>query len=192
MGTALSTCLVLGGGDSLPYDLAAYSGPVDGAVACNDAGTHYAGDLDAWVSLHPRYFLQKKWLEKRKVKGYKPAKRLFGHMQATHLERIVSGVEFVDYEFSGQKKSGSSGLFAAKVALIDLGFDRVVLCGVPMTPTPHFFDRADWTRGPGFRKAWLELNPEHTVRMRSMSGWTRVLLGAPEKEHRNANPQEHW
>jgi len=185
----MTTCLVLGGGDTLAADLAAYTGPIDGAVACNDAGTEYRGDLDAWVSLHPRYFKQKKWLEKRRNKGLPDAKALIGHKQATHME-YVEGVQLLEYKFPGQAKSGSSGLFAAKVALVDMGFDNVVLCGVPMTATPHFFDKVDWVRGPGFRKAWLDLPDQYASRMKSMSGWTRVLLGQPPKEHRNDQLKE--
>lgn len=181
----MTTCLVLGGADCLHADLDAYTGPIDGVVACNDAGAEWAGDLDGWVSLHPRYFQIKSWRQARADKGYPPARRHFGHMDAQKIKDgagLTCDVKFTEYRFPGQDKSGSSGLFAAKVALIDLGFDRVVFCGVPMTEAPHFWDvdRAPWKVADGFRRQWLTVPEEYRARMRSMSGWSRVLLGPPE------------
>lgn len=174
---------MLGGGSCLHDDIGAYLGPINGVVACNDAGTVWPGNLAAWVSLHPQHFVVKKWLADRQGP---PAKRIFGHSgsenKAVLRGRGPDGLEFTDYQFPGQDRSGSSGLFAAKVALIDLGFDRVVLCGVPMDRRPHFFDREDWKSAEGFRSAWLAVPQTYRDRMRSMSGWTRVLLGSPETE----------
>jgi len=176
------TCLILGGASCLHDDIAAYDGPMDGVVACNDAGMIWPGGLDAWISLHPQLFTLKRWIDKRQGP---PARRLFAHKEAdkdTQRSRYPAGLEFTDYRFPGQTHSGSSGLFAAKVALIDLGFDRAVLCGVPMDPRPHFFDATDWKSAEGFRSAWLAVPQEYRDRMRSISGWTRTLLGAPEIE----------
>lgn len=183
----MRTCLVLGGGDTLHADLAAYEGPVDGVVACNDAGKVYPGHLDAWVSLHGSYFTSKGWLKAREAAGYDPADRLFVHESVVksiehHDPELAKLIEVSTYNFPGHLPSGSSGLFAAKVALVDLGFDRAVLCGIPLTATPHFFDRPDqpWRPGPQYHHVWLSIAKEWRDRMRSMSGWTRVLLGPPE------------
>ena len=179
------TCLILGGADCLHDDLAAYGGPVDGVVTANDALAEWSGDVDAAVSLHPQYFEQKGWLANRAEKGLTPPKRIFGHIEG---ERVIGarginvpGLEYTEYRFPGQDKSGSSGLFAAKVALIDMGFDRIILCGVPMTTTPHFWDakKEPWKSADGFRGGWLAVSDEHRARMASMSGWTRILLGGP-------------
>lgn len=181
----MKTCLVLGGADCLFEDVhAARNLPRDGVVACNEAGIEWPGDLDAWVSLHPEHFTGKRWLEKRQGS---PAKRLIAHPAAAQPHRrarLPANVEFTEYAFPGQTHSGSSGLFAAKVALIDLGFDRVVFCGVPLTQTPHFWDakREPWKSANDFRRQWLALPEEYRDRMRSMSGWTAVLLGKPEIE----------
>lgn len=173
---------MLGGGSCLHDDIGAYLGPINGVVACNDAGTVWPGNLAAWVSLHPQHFVVKKWLADRHGP---PAKRIFAHPAAdkpVQRGNYPAGIEFTPYQFPGQDRSGSSGLFAAKVALIDLGFDRVVLCGVPMDKRPHFFDRDDWKAAEGFRSAWLAVPQEYRDRMRSLSGWTKVLLGSPEFE----------
>lgn len=185
----MTTCLVLGGGGTLWDDLNAYHGPRDGVVAVNEAGTVWPGELDAWVSLHVRYMVGKGWRKARADAGYPEAKRHVGHMEAFIKDRankpgMTPDLEGVHYMFPEQTKSGSSGLFGAKFALLDLGFDRVVFCGVPMTPTPHFWDRKQqpWRAAEDFRTQWMTLAPAHLNRMRSMSGWTRQLLGAPEIE----------
>jgi hypothetical protein len=101
------------------------------------------------------------------------------------LEKVPADITLTRYQFPGvDNKSGTSGLFAAKVALCDLGFDRVVLCGVPMTATPHLNNRTDWVDRPktptDYQRVWAGLPAEYLGRMRSLSGWTRELLGAPE------------
>ena len=75
---------------------------------------------------------------------------------------------------------GSSGLFATKVALIDLNYDSVVLCGIPMTETPHIDRPKNWRQANGFRKNWLRLSDETKSRIKSMSGWTKEQFGGPE------------
>lgn len=180
----MTTALVLGAGDTLWDDIASLEMPFDGVVACNDAGVVWPEKLDAWVSLHPRYFQTKRWRQDRVINGYPEALRHFGHLEAEKIRRgegPTCDVEFVDYLFPGQEKSGSSGLFAAKVALIDLGFDNVVFCGVPMTKTPHFWDntKVDWRAAEGFARQWLTVPIEYRSRMKSMSGWTKEILGEP-------------
>lgn len=180
------TCLVLGGASCLHDDIAAYAGPVDGVVTVNDAVTEWRGDVDAAVSLHPQFFEQKGWLAARNEKGLSAPRRVIGHEEGKRVIGMrgvnVPGLEFTPYRFPGQEKSGSSGLFAAKVALIDLGFDQVVFCGVPMTATPHFWDdrKEPWKSADGFRGGWLAAPEEYRSRMASMSGWSRILLGGPQ------------
>lgn len=186
------TCLVLGGASCLQDDLDAYAGPIDGVVACNDAGTIYPGPLDAWVSLHARYFESKNWLAERERAGFEPARRLIGHHEAIpsielHCPDLAKKIVAKHYCFPGHARSGSSGLFAAKVALVDLKFDIAVLCGIPLTATPHFFDPPSkpWNPAIQYRSEWMNVPKEWRDKMRSMSGWTSVLLGPPS----NVKPQ---
>src|SRR5690606_42120362 len=67
-------------------------------------------------------------------------------------------------------------------ALPILGLDRVVFCGVPMTITPHYFGGVLWDIADHYFKRWYMIAPEFQARMKSMSGRTRELLGAPDKE----------
>lgn len=173
--------LVLGGASSVWADVEAALalGEFEGVVGCNDAGVSWPGVMDAWVSLHASHF--RMWQERRRRLGLPPHKALIGH----HHERGSPATDIeVDrlsvYRFPDQDRSGSSGLFALKVALEDLGFDRAVLCGIPMTATPHFTDTVPWSAAAEHRKGWQQALPHIKDRARSMGGWTAELLGKPD------------
>lgn len=179
-----STALVLGGADTLWDDLArvkAQKIEYEGVVACNQAGAEWPGTLHGWASVHPNFFYNgRKWLQARARKGYRPARALFGHKDGGSLP-IHNDVRVTPWQIPGETdRFGSSGLYAVKIALIDLKYDSVVLCGIPMTATPHFDRANDWTSVKGFRKTWEQLTPATTSRIKSMSGWTRETFGAPE------------
>lgn len=176
-GRKPKTAWVLGGGDTLQEDIGKASrfGEPDAVVACNDAGAVWGGDLDAWVSLHPNKF--PKWIAEREAKGYPAARRYFGHR--SEMKGYPDFVIRAQHKFEGQNGAGgSSGCFAAKVALTDLGFDRVVLCGVPMEPKAnHFFDAKPWHSCERYWREWQNIPAAHRARMRSMSGRTKRMLG---------------
>jgi hypothetical protein len=170
-----TNCLVIGGAACVWEDVeAALSlSEFDGVIACNDAGADWAGKLDAWVSLHPEKFPV--WQRKREANGYARAALHIGHKIDPSVDRVV------DYRWPGMKGSGSSGLYAAKVAL-ELGFDRIVLCGVPMEAAQaHYFDRKTWNAVQGFKPAWLTARPHIANAVRSMSGWSAQFVGKPSE-----------
>ena len=147
-------------------------GDFDFVIACNDVGAIWPGHLSAWVSLHPEKL--GRWRDQRRANGHPEAAR---HM--THGDYLPSWAEQTEFRFPGQDRSGSSGLFAVKVALMELGAERAVLAGIPLERSSHFFDREQWEAAVGYRAAWESLRPCYRARMRSMSGWTAQLLGAP-------------
>ena len=74
---------------------------------------------------------------------------------------------------------GSSGLFMTKVAREE-GYTHIVLCGVPMAvESDHFVRHVRWNAAPGFQRGWRR--QQHTLApyVRSVSGWTQELFGAP-------------
>lgn len=167
----MKTALVLGSGDTLAADVAA-AGEFDGVVACNDAGWWWPGPLDAWVSFHPEDFPER--IRKRRDLGRLDAERIMAFWSPRDQGFPY---EFTEWEFPGGSGNGSSSLFAAKVALVDLGFDRIKLCGCPLTVTDHFYG-ADTKFGcaNAWRTAWAGLGEEWRARMVSLSGWTKALL----------------
>lgn len=178
-----TTCLVLGGADCLEADLAAYQGDIDGVVACNIGGVVWPGDLDAWVTLHANQWVNNRhnWLLDRASRGYPSPLALYTH-QMPDPKFEAEGIKLTDYHFPEIGKSGSSGMFALKVALVDLGFDNAVLCGMPMDERPHALDREKlpWNSYQNFRGIWADMPDAYCERTRSMSGWTKTLLGPPD------------
>lgn len=178
----MRVALVLGGAGNLWTDVEAALdlGEYHGVVACNDAGAAWPGELDALVTLHAEK--APLWTERRVRNGYPWPKHILGHEGLGRVPPLCM-TGSTDYRFPGQATTGSSGLFALKVALIDLAFDKAVLCGVPMDSAPgHFFDLSAWTGAMSHRRGWHEALPIIKNRARSMSGWTREILGAPEEE----------
>ena len=178
MGKSLRTALVLGGAKSVWNDVMICNSQFhhDGVVACNEAGLYWDGRLDGWCTLHTEKF--ENW---RKLKSEK----LHGGVENYFVPRDASvGVERAirtGHKFPDGVYGGSSGMFAAKIALIDLGYDRVILCGCPMDASSHFFDREEWRAFNGFRRAWVDLSDSWKNKIASMSGWTNILLGGIEK-----------
>lgn len=167
------TALVLGGGNTVWADVEAALdlGEYDGVFACNDIGAAWAGKLDAWVTLHPDKF--ETWKKARAASGFAPALSHVSYKAHPSVDAIH------DYRFPGVTLSGSSGLFAAKVAL-DLGFKRLVLCGVPMdAESAHFNDAKPWDAFSGYRHAWICSRKHIAECVRSMSGWTAEFVGRP-------------
>lgn len=84
-------------------------------------------------------------------------------------ELVKDGVVVLSVPY--KSPTGSSALCGA-LAGIQMGYERIILCGCPLTDAKYIVFQAGWTA----KKA--ELND----RVRSMSGWTRELLGAPTEE----------
>lgn len=179
----MRTALVLGGAACVweDVDAALDLTEAQGTVACNDVGAAWPGDLDAWVTLHPEKMAA--WSRQRADAGHKSCDRIISQHDPRPSRIFASVSATTDFRFMGQTASGSSGLFALKVALIDLGFDRAILCGVPLVAADkHFFDAKEWRGATAHRQGWKEALPEIAERARSMSGWTAQLLGQPTED----------
>lgn len=175
-------CLILGSANCLSDDIKAALdlSEFDGVIACKGAGLYWKGELDAWVSLHPDRMAKE--TEVRRARGYPPAARIYGHKMAEGVTHALP------YKFEGQNASGSSGLFGCKVA-IELGFDRLVLCGIPLERGQGRIDgKETWNGSRTFKDGFKEALPALAGRARSMSGWTRLLLGAPTLEWLDYQP----
>lgn len=176
--------LCLGGASCVWEDVLAwetmYGQQWDGLViAANDIGSHWPRELHHWVSLHPDKF--QKWEALRRAQqmpacSYVTWGRDYRMKEAPQSDRVITP----------WPPGGSSGLLAIQVASL-LGCTRAVLCGIPMTMTPHFQETkemfgATWAASAGYWRAW---NRNHHLMqgwVRSMSGRTQELLGAPTKE----------
>lgn len=100
-----------------------------------------------------------------------------------HSQRENKGVDRVWIFDEG---GGSSSLFGVQIAL-ELGYERVICCGVPFDASGRFYF-PPWQNGHDYAgtdgwETWEKLHGDGTLKnVRSMSGRTRTLLGQPERE----------
>lgn len=156
--------LILGGAECLWRDLrelGVFHGQV---LATNDAGWAFPHAIDHWATLHPDKLSL--WTPKRPGSDYVT----WAHYEHDGVDRVLDHWK------------GSSTGFAVRVAY-EIGCTRVVLAGAPMEPVPHFLGGDPWEDWEIFREEWTEgLLPklgDWAENIRSLSGWTRELHGAP-------------
>lgn len=170
--------VVLGGADCLWEDVDALQQmtSLDAAVivACNDAGYAWPGRLDHWATMHPEELDDRK--AKREANGYPDGYETWTRPYPYGLK---DREKMCDHVLDGW--GGSSGLLAVGVAL-ELGAPKVVVCGVPMDARPHFNREGEWGGATKYRDRWVEQRETMRGRVRSMSGWTKALLGGVTPE----------
>lgn len=178
--------LILGGGDCVWDDVLAleklYGRQWDGLViAANDVGSHWPRDLHHWVSLHPSKF--PRWIELRGKHHRLPCEGITTWAQVHRWSGRPNYRARADNEITPWA-GGSSGMLAVQVARDELGVSGAVLCGVPMTKTPHFSETTErfhrvWVGADGHLRAWKDQHARMSGWLRSMSGFTKELLGEP-------------
>lgn len=175
--------LCVGGASCVWDDLAAweviYGREWGGIViAANDIGCYLPYTIDAWVSMHPIKF--EKWKALRLANGF-PVDGI-----TTWCRTLRMGSQGLADNEMTPWGGGSSGMFTVQVAR-ELGCTRAVLCGIPMTMTPHFAEtqelfHKDWLAASGHWRAWIQCKDKMAGWVKSMSGRTQELLGAPTIE----------
>lgn len=175
-GSCSGPAIVCGSARCLWDDLAA--APAGDLVAVNYAGIFLHDTPKHWVSIHAEAF---QWMLPLRVgRVWQGDGRLqAGQGIETHAQHQCIGVRHV----WPAKRDGSSGLFAARVALA-LGYAPVILCGIPLDRGGHFYDQPGKSTGEGNYGLYLDswrgaAKYEFGGRVFSMSGATRNLLGAP-------------
>lgn len=148
----------------------------DAIAATNNAGIEWPGRLDYWVSLHHNKCPD--WpgivvaLERRLAAG-RNRPQIWGY----DGEAGMPGFDRCTTDWKG-----ATGLLAVKV-LREEGFERIVLAGMPMSREGgHFYDSKPWLQADRYRAAWTRHRTEIEPFVRSSSGWTKELLGAPTPE----------
>lgn len=171
------TAVVLGGALSVWEEeaqaCAIFGGEPDLIVGVNHAAKDRPGRLDAWASFHVELFPM--WIAERKLAGRPDA----GSIWTAVRRAAPKGMEHVK---RAPNWGGSSGLLGVTVAL-ELGAERVILCGVPLTREGEHYDKPGvWSDAGNYRRGWMMHVPQMGGRVRSLGGWTRELLGAPDED----------
>lgn len=171
--------LVCGSGRCLWDDMRAL-GPFDGDVmAVNYAGIFLPRTPLHWVSSHADDF--QFMLPMRPNRVTAPQGWLAERIE-THSDRPCLGVLHVWPKFVAGWGNGSSSIGAVRIAL--QMYERVILAGVPLDESGHFYDPPnDLRQSVEDHRVWVDTwrgaVDEFKGRVRSMSGATRELLGAP-------------
>lgn len=138
----------------------------------NDSIPLFPDWVDHAVSLHPNKF--KDWAHKRNELKLNIPYRVWAHRAAPLVTDHTK-----DW-------GGSSGLFACKVAL-ELGYRRIILCGVPMDEkAKHIVRGVPWQPARAFWRAWETHMKDIKGFVKSFSGRSCGHLGAPTLEWLNA------
>jgi hypothetical protein len=148
-------------------------------IAVNNMILHWKGRVHHGVSMHPEE--PGLW---RALRRYYQGEESHVH---THGYRKHNKTELqeVDYVWDiPRAKGGTSSLLAVYIGLA-LGFSRIVLCGVPMDGTGHFYDAPNAevkVFGSDFLKTeWMRsIREDFQGRVRSVSGRTKTWLGEPD------------
>lgn len=165
-------------------------------VAVNDAGCWYAGQLDAWATLHPQKLVLSdpqdpaglSWIKRRERNGYPGGYHTYARRRSDLVHHRVE-------HWGG----GSSGLYAVRVAAY-LEATHTLLCGVPLSRSPIFEESVSYhdvdSHMDGYRKGWKRKlsRPESAAgryllhHVRGSCGWTRELLGGVTPEWLASDP----
>lgn len=166
----MTVALVVGGAACVWADAAAALKLVkpDIIITMNDMIPRWPGHIDHAVTLHPNSLPG--WLDDRRARGRADPGLVWSYRQAPRVQKITD-----DWK-------GSSGLFAVKVALISLNVQGVILAGVPLDRSNHFTRGKPWTDCQAFYCGWAHHKPKIIHRVRSMSGWTRMMFGEPSAD----------
>lgn len=205
----MNVALVLGFAECVADDVQALEEmlgrPWDGiTVAVNDAGWWWPRRLDYWCSLHSEHFEaptrehpdRKGWRKRRAGLGYPDGYKTVaaaGHEARGGAVDLVLGRAMRD-----GLSEGSSGLLGIQWGLTMQ--PKVVSCGIPMDRRPHHRgttaeglfktanEEADHKKLATFRRLWEQEAVRLQGRVKSMSGWTRELFGAPTLEWLHEQP----
>lgn len=188
-------CLVVGCADCVRADVDAAQALCDfDAVYCvKQAGIHWPRKFEVWATLHPE-FMDAYEAERAALGlpgGYEIVSTLDG-LVGSHAGKGKNIKRKIDYRWPGMNASASSGIFAVKVAIED-GFNRIVLAGIPFTKEAgHFLPKSKgvhgetrgtvWRYRDSFTPGLMLALPHMREKVRSMSGYTKELLGYPTEE----------
>lgn len=142
--------------------------------------------VDFYSSLHGEKV--EKWFEERKKKRNQWNFITFIHRIHKWKDQSYCNMDIREVK---DKWRGSSGLYAVQVTHEQLGLDKMILAGIPMSDESNLFREEDsWSQFAKYRKGWNHVQKlvkngnmiNIFENVRSTSGWTADKLGKPTKE----------
>ncbi len=165
--------------DDLAYKFSPEENHAD-VIAVNNMILHWKPRVRHGVSMHPEE--PGLW---RALRPYYQGEESHVHTHG-YRKHGKPGIPECDYIWDiPAGKGGTSSLLAVFVGLA-LGYKKIVLCGVPLDNTGHFYDppaKEDRTFGSDFiEMEWLKAKEVFGDRVRSVSGRTKAWFGEPDKD----------
>lgn len=189
-GTRKGPAVVLGSARCIWDDMAKIDFSKVEVIAVNDMIVHYKGELHHAVSLHPEE--PPLWKQLRWTNGCDSGGHIYthSHRYPSHIKhpngefKAEHGLDFI-WELEGGR-GGSSGLFACMIGLA-LGYDKIILAGIPLDGNGHFFDppgkETTQFLAQNITWEWENANEKYFKgRVKSLSGRTKDVLGYPSME----------
>lgn len=180
MSKKYRTALVVGGSEDVfrEVESALEMFTPDAVIALNHSIAKYDGRITHACTLHSEKL--RYWQDARRDAGFNTNYRTIAIEKPAVKDPDGPKIDVeLDYRWP-HTGSGSTGLYGVRVALLLLKCERVVLAGVPMTPgASNFVTHKPWDAALVFRAAWVSALPHLNGKVRSMSGWTREILGFP-------------
>lgn len=180
----MTNCLIIGSGSNFMEDVesACDIGQIDYVVVVKRVLFEYPGKVDFFVTLHPEWAAE--YIQNRYALGWDMKFETY----ATRNFKIdprnwdIGKIHIVDEGGWG----GSSGLYAIKIIRDRFPSWKIILAGMPLDLTPRFKDNKPWSGGQTgvhrYRRGWQNKFEHYASMTRSMSGWTKRLLGSPTTE----------
>lgn len=145
-------------------------------IAVKRAGRDYEGPVHHWVAFH--HDMLPEWVKERAKHNRPPAENYWS--SRNNLQRTPKSPLPIRWL---RNIGGSSGLLGVQVGLQpEVGLDKLILCGIPMTASKRYDIDTPWKEALAYRASWKQFYPQMKDRVRSMSGWTQELLGPVTKE----------
>lgn len=146
-------------------------------MAIADMMTYFPGPLAHGVSLHDDWMMSYAFQQ-----FYRGSHANWPPMK-THSGISTKKNDWVKYVWPLHRDGGTSGLFGVLIGLL-MGYDRIVVAGSPLDDGPHFWEppwiKREFYGRPTILKEWERARDAvFDGRVKSLSGNTRELLGAP-------------
>ncbi len=172
--------MVMGTGRCIWDDLTYKFTPVEdkaAIIAVNNMILHWKGRVHHGVSLHPEEPIL--WRDLRRC--YRCDRSHVNTHSYRVEEKFREACEYL-WDIEGSF-AGTSTLLATLVGLA-LGYNKIILAGVPLDKSGHFYDPPDVQtafNASSIKAEWIKAAQLwFRGRVRSCSGWTRELLGGPD------------
>lgn len=149
-----------------------------GVIAINNMILHHKGRVHHGVSMHPEE--PPLW---RALRPYYKGESSWVHCHS-YQKHGKPGLVENDYIWGTLEggMGGTSGILAPLIGLA-LGYDEIILAGVPLDGGGHFYDKPGTTlnifNSQHIKYEWEKAKPYFAGRVTSLSGWTKDFLGAP-------------